>query len=128
MRVRHLFRADDGAVTLIVAAAVCVVVGIGGAAAGAAGVLVERHRLSAAADASALAAADAATGVTSGSPCASASRLAEANRVHLSECRREASSVTVEVTSRRGLFTIDAVATAGQPSSSPSARTAPSKK
>ena len=56
-----------------------------------------RHRAAGAADAAALAAADAASGWSAGPPCAEAGRLAAENRAALARCEIDGLVVTVEV-------------------------------
>ncbi|GAA4677030.1 Rv3654c family TadE-like protein [Frondihabitans cladoniiphilus] len=85
------------------------------AVAGAGGLLTERHRLAAVADASALAAADVAAGLEPGVPCAAAERLARLSDARLDACVIEGTSVTVRVLSSRGAMTVSASSTAGQP-------------
>lgn len=119
---------DGGSVTVVAAALVGVVLALALAVASAGGVLVERHRLAGAADAAALAAADAASGMTGEVPCDSAGRLASAGGARMTSCRTEGSTATIELSKAVGPFAVRATATAGQPSSSPGFRTAPSKK
>ncbi|BDZ51635.1 hypothetical protein GCM10025867_38760 [Frondihabitans sucicola] len=121
-------RDDSGTITVLAAAIVGAVTATTLAIATAAGVLVERHRLGAGADAAALAAADVASGVVPGSPCEVATTVAAANRARIVTCETEGSSATVAVSSRVGPFVITVAATAGQPRSPPSPRTASSKK
>ncbi|MEO8095908.1 MAG: Rv3654c family TadE-like protein [Pseudolysinimonas sp.] len=93
-----------GTVTLVVVAVLTL-----GAA------LVVRQRVIGAADAAALAAADAATGAVSGDPCALAAEAARANRAVLAECRLDGLIATVEVVGVFGITPFRAVSTAGPP-------------
>ena len=111
----HAAGDDSGAITVLAAAIVGLVTATSLAVAAAAGVLVERHRLGAAADAAALAAADVASGLVGGIACDAAERLAWANRARLTRCLIEGSEATVRVTSTVGPFALSAAATAGQP-------------
>jgi secretion/DNA translocation related TadE-like protein len=119
---------DDGAVTVLAAATVGVVLTISVAIAASGAVVVERHRVATSADSAALAAADVAAGAMPGSSCEVASRLAAANRTHLSGCLQERTTVTVTVSSAVGPFVVHAVATAGQPDAEQGFHTVPSKK
>lgn len=60
--------------------------------------LEARHRAAGAADAAALAAADAAAGWVEGEPCALAAELAEAARVRLSSCTVDTATAEARVT------------------------------
>lgn len=81
---------------LVGALAASLAVALPGLAAGAA--LAERHRVVAAADAAALAAADTAWGLIAGAPCARAAELALLADAALADCR--VSGVTVSVSLR----------------------------
>jgi len=70
---------------------------------------------SGAADASALAAADAASGRMPGEPCDAAARLAAANGVSLAACAVDGLVVTVVVERWSGVVPVRAIATAGPP-------------
>jgi len=102
----------------ILAAALVLVAGAGavgiGAIAGAAGVA---QAASGVADNAALAAADVAMGLTSGDPCAVASRIARASGVDMVACdvAGHASGVTIAVVveARFGVFPIRVAARAG---------------
>lgn len=74
------------------------------------------HRISsAAADASALAAADVAIGIVSGEPCAVARTVAAANGAQLVACELDGLVATVAVTVAGGGLLADSSATAGPP-------------
>lgn len=84
----------------------CGMVAAGGAA-------VTAQRVSAAADAAALAAADTALGFSAGDPCDNAARIAEANRATLTECVIDAATVRVSVQATYAGFPIAVAARAG---------------
>lgn len=65
---------------------VCVLLLVGISCAGLIGVVAANHRAAKAADLAALAAADAARGLTSGDPCDRAQEVATANLAHVSAC------------------------------------------
>ena len=79
-------------------------------------VLVARSQAAGAADAAALAAADAAVGFSAGSPCPVAEFVAAANRATLVSCSVDGRVVTVDVVVSAGGFEVPARATAGPPS------------
>jgi secretion/DNA translocation related TadE-like protein len=110
-----LLCSEAGTISVIAVALLALGVSTTGAVAGAAALLVERHRLGAAADAAALAAADAASGLLPGEPCGVARRLAESNSASLMRCVVEGFTVTVGVASTVSGVPIEAAATAGQP-------------
>ncbi|MBC7517787.1 MAG: hypothetical protein H7248_02720, partial [Microbacteriaceae bacterium] len=78
-------------------------------------VLIARGHAAGAADAAALAAADAASGFTAGTPCSVAEFVAAANRSTLVNCGVEGSTATVAVSVHVGAFNVSSRATAGQP-------------
>lgn len=82
-------------------------------------VLATRHSVAAAADAAALAAADAASGLVAGHPCEVAVRVAEANAASVGDC--EVDGLVVTVTVRRTVlgFALSERATAGPAGSAP---------
>lgn len=71
--------------------------------------------VSGAADAAALAAADAASGRVPGDPCAAAAGLARANGAELAGCVVDGATVTVETRRWAGPIALTATATAGPP-------------
>ena len=77
------------------------------------GLLVESAALAGAADAAALAGADAASGRMSGLPCEVAGSLAAANGVELAGCSVDGMVVTVVVERWVGAVPVRTVATAG---------------
>ena len=74
-----------------------------------------QQRAAGAADAAALAAADVAVGIRSGSPCAAASAVAVANTTRLDGCLVDDTTATVRVTAPVLGFGVSARATAGRP-------------
>jgi secretion/DNA translocation related TadE-like protein len=80
-------------------------------------VLVERSAAAGAADAAALAAADARVGLATGFPCEQAAVIAEANGATLTSCEVDGLVVTVSVSRPVAGFHVTASATAGPPSS-----------
>lgn len=79
------------------------------------GGFVAAQRASAAADASALAAADVASGLLPGDPCEEAGRVAAANGAELVDCTWMAEEATVTVRVVLGAFSVDDRARAGRP-------------
>lgn len=82
-------------------------------ATGAATVLSVQTSVHAAADASALAAADTLVGLIEGEPCARAAEIAALNRVTLRSCTVSALSVHVSVTRRVAGISLEGFARAG---------------
>jgi secretion/DNA translocation related TadE-like protein len=74
-----------------------------------------RESVSDAADASALAAADVATGLASGSPCTVAAETAEANRARVTRCSVDGLVVTVTTSADFLGLSLRSTATAGPP-------------
>jgi secretion/DNA translocation related TadE-like protein len=100
--------------------AVAVVAGVAGLAASAVplvGVSVVRTEVASAADAAAVAAADARTGAAAGYPCVRAKELARANGAKLVACRVDGLVATVTVERSQWGFAIRMRASAGPPSS-----------
>ena len=106
---------DGGSASVVAVGLLLMVVALVLGVAGTARVLVERSRVAGAADASALAGADVAAGLTAGVVCDAARRAAEANRAALVACETDGSIVTVRVSSTLGLLPVAASATAGPP-------------
>lgn len=96
------------AISLIAAIVVCFTLIVPLSAA-----LVVRTRVTGAADASALAAADVAIGIVPGIPCTTAASVAQANMAELRECRADGVIVTVRVSAAIFGFPVSAAATAG---------------
>lgn len=119
-RPRH---GDEGSASLASVSVVVVTAVLAVAALAGAQSLAERSRVSGAADASALAAADALAGLVAGEggPCARAASLARSNDVQLVSCEVDGAVVTVAVTGAAPLggVVVRAAATAGPPPSSP---------
>lgn len=80
-----------------------------------AGALIVRHRVGAAADSAALAAADTASGLIPGYPCDSAEDAARLGHVTLVSCALDGMIASVEASSRYLVFDIAARARAGPP-------------
>jgi secretion/DNA translocation related TadE-like protein len=78
-------------------------------------VLVHKQALAGAADAAALAAADARVGILAGEPCDLARTVAQANGAALASCALDGLVVTVSVTAPLAGFAVAASATAGPP-------------
>ena len=77
--------------------------------------LVLRQRVIGAADAAALAAADAASGAVGGVPCGLAHRVAQANLTALTRCELDGLIATVTVSATFGAVPFTARSTAGPP-------------
>jgi secretion/DNA translocation related TadE-like protein len=74
-----------------------------------------RESVADSADAAALAAADVAAGISPGAPCASAARVAAANRASLEGCSVDGLVVTVRTSAQFLGLTLTSSATAGPP-------------
>jgi secretion/DNA translocation related TadE-like protein len=85
------------------------------AAVGACGLLAAKQRVSAAADAAALAAADTASGLVSGVPCERAARAARLNGARLGSCRVDGLVVLVRAEDEVAGLPIAVWARAGPP-------------
>ena len=81
--------------------------------------LSARHSIAAAADASALAAANVASGLFAGYPCEQASTVAAANGVDLDRCDVDGMVVTVGVSAAILGIPVTVMATAGPPPPAP---------
>ena len=77
--------------------------------------LSRRHAMAGAADAAALAAADARSGAVAGVPCDLAARVARANEARLDACAVDGLVATVRVSTRILGVTVTATASAGPP-------------
>jgi secretion/DNA translocation related TadE-like protein len=82
-------------------------------------VLSRKQALAGAADAAALAAADARVGILAGEPCDLARSIAAANGAGLDACRLDGLVVTVSVSATIAGFAVRASATAGPPHPDP---------
>ena len=89
---------EEGSGTVLALAIIAALLVVTVVIAGLIGVVSANRRASAAADLSALAAADAYRGLTEGNPCAVAADLAERHGAHLESCTFPDRSETVEVT------------------------------
>ncbi|GAA1686718.1 hypothetical protein GCM10009792_03210 [Microcella alkalica] len=85
----------------------------GGGAVAVSVALVESQRISGAADAAALAGADALLGWVAEAPCASAARVAEVNRARLSACRVDGVEIVVTVSGAAAGIPVERSARAG---------------
>ncbi|KQO82411.1 MULTISPECIES: Rv3654c family TadE-like protein [unclassified Frigoribacterium] len=112
---RHSLRDDSGSASVVAVGTLVAVVSLVVATSIASGALVERSRAAGAADASALAGADVAAGLTAGAVCDVAGRVAAANGTTLLSCRTDGPVVTVQVSSAFGPVSVTASATAGPP-------------
>ncbi len=108
-------RDDAGAGGVLALAVVGTTVAVALAALGLGSALVVRQRVVAAADASALAAADTLLGVVPGDPCALAAQVAAAHRVALTECELEGAEAHVAVGASVLGLPISAESRAGPP-------------
>lgn len=108
-------RDDLGAGSVLVVAVVAALLAATAVALPVGGLLAARQRVSAAADAAALAGADAVAGIRPGPPCAAAEQLAALNAARLDACTAEGPVVTVTVSARVGGLSLGAAATAGPP-------------
>lgn len=115
MTSRHRLSCDRGSSTVVLAGGLVTLAVLGVVLVGSHSALAVRSRAAGAADASALAAADALSGLVSGSPCDRAAATAAANGVGVSECRVTGAEVTIEVATAIGPFGVRARATAGPP-------------
>ena len=91
-------RSEKGSGTVLALTMIAALLVVTGVIAGLIGVVSANRRASAAADLSALAAADAYRGLTEGDPCAVAADLAERHGAHLESCTFPDRPETVEVT------------------------------
>ena len=89
---------EEGSGTVLALAIIAALLVLTVVLAGLIGVVSANRRASAAADLSALAAADAYRGLTEGDPCAAAAELAERHGAHLESCTFPDRPETVEVT------------------------------
>ena len=100
--------AIGGAIAVLIALALPLYIG-----------LSARHSIAAAADASALAAANVASGLFAGYPCEQASRVASSNGAELSQCDVDGLVVTVGVSGVILGIPVTVAATAGPPPNAP---------
>ncbi len=109
----------SGTVLAVGILALVVAVAVSGVGLGAG--LAARQRVIGAADAAALAAADALSGAVPGVPCDMAARVAEANGARVDSCRLEGPDAIIRVSGSFGGVPLTAGARAGPPPASPSA-------
>ncbi|MFE6963938.1 Rv3654c family TadE-like protein [Agromyces sp. NPDC057679] len=109
-------RDDRGAASVVALGLVGAIIGLSALLVPVLGAFVGSQRAANAADAAALAAADASSGAVPGTPCALASAIAERNGVELVSC--ELDGPIAEVSVRAGVpgFALTAEARAGPPS------------
>lgn len=107
--------ADAGAGTVSALGAATTVLGLALLLAPVADIAVVRHRVAAAADAAALAAADVVSGLAAGEPCATAARVAAAGGASLPRCEVDGLVVTVAAAAATAFGQIAVAATAGPP-------------
>ena len=115
MTVRQLLGSDGGSSSVLAAGGLVTITVLAVALVGSHSALAVRSRTAGAADASALAAADALSGAVVGAACDRAAATAEANGVSLSACVVAGAEVTVEVSTTFGPLDVGARATAGPP-------------
>ncbi|ROS52907.1 Rv3654c family TadE-like protein [Frigoribacterium sp. PhB24] len=115
MTVRRVVAGDRGGSTVLLAGGIVTIATLCVVLVGSHSALVVRSRTAGAADASALAAADALAGVVVGSPCDRAAVTAEANGVDLTACVVSGAEATVEVSTALGPIGVTARASAGPP-------------
>ena len=118
MTFRRLLWCDHGGSTVVLAGVLVTLAAVGVLLVGSHSALAVRSQAAGAADASALAAADAVSGLVAGPPCDRATVTAAANGVVVSECVVTGAEVTVEVRTAFGPFGVRARATAGPPPAS----------
>ncbi|WP_353813294.1 Rv3654c family TadE-like protein [Agromyces sp. SYSU T00266] len=109
------FTDDSGSATVAAVAILGVVVALAVASVGMLGTSVASQRAANAADASALAAADALSGAVAGEPCPLAGELARRNAATLVDCRVEGPVAVVSVAVAHGPIRATASARAGPP-------------
>jgi len=118
MRPGHLeqrMRAERGAGTILMIGLIATVIALTALVVPLYWALSVRHALAGAADAAALAAADTASGLVAGYPCANAQLLAHVNDAHIEECTVDGRIVTVTASRRILGILVTTSATAGPP-------------
>ncbi len=90
-------RTHEGSASILIVGACAVLVAVAAMAIGASGAYIANRRVSAAADAAALAGADTVSGYVAGYPCESAAEAARLVRAELGECTVSGLTVEVEV-------------------------------
>lgn len=115
----RMLQGETGAGSILVVAILATVLGLSALSVPLFSVLAVKRVTSGAADAAALAAADAAVGRATGVPCLVAARIAEANGTALAACQPDGLVVTVRVEATALGFTVGATASAGPPGAEP---------
>lgn len=115
MRKTSGIRGERGAGTILMVGLVATVIALTALAIPLYWALSVRHALAGAADSAALAAADTASGLIAGYPCANAERLAAANDAHIKECAIDGRIVTVTASRHILGILVTTSATAGPP-------------
>lgn len=106
-------RREDGSASTVVLGLCLGTLALGTALALGAGLTVRSHSVSRAAEAGALAAAEALNGRRSGEPCAEAARFVAAGDARLTQCRVDGTSVRVQASGGAGLLIVTGRARAG---------------
>lgn len=109
------FGGEEGSAAIAVVGLLAALLFTSAAAVGACALLAEKQHVSAAADAAALAAADAASGLVAGIPCERADQAARLNGASLAACRLDGSVVLVCARTEFGGMPISVWARAGPP-------------
>lgn len=104
---------ERGAGSVLALAVIAALLGLAALTLPVSAALVAKQRVTGAADAAALAAADVATGLVAGYPCAVAASVAAANGAVLAGCQIDGLVVTVQVSATIGVLPVAAAATAG---------------
>ncbi len=113
--VTDMLRRDDGAASVLALGLIGAVVATTAMIVPVAGAFIASQRAANAADAAALAAADAVSGAVVGVPCELAGRVASRNGGSLTACTVEGPTASVTVTTVAAGFTLGASARAGPP-------------
>ncbi|WP_167044614.1 Rv3654c family TadE-like protein [Salinibacterium sp. ZJ454] len=104
---------ERGAGTVLGLAVIAALIGLASLMLPVSVALVAKQRVTGAADATALAAADVATGLVAGYPCEVAASVAAANGTALAACQLDGLVATVRVSATVGVLPVSASATAG---------------
>lgn len=112
---RQFMTAERGSGSILVVAIIAAVIALAALSAPVWGVLVLKNRLAAAAENSALAAADVAVGRMPGEPCETAASVAHAVGAIVAVCEADGLVMTVVVSGTVAGFPVTGVATAGPP-------------
>jgi secretion/DNA translocation related TadE-like protein len=106
---------EQGSISVVAVGMIASVVALTGSIVGISGALVVKQRLTGAADAAAIAAADTATGAVPGYPCARADAVAKINGATLIDCALDGPIASVGVSAPFLTFELRARARAGPP-------------